>query len=87
MSPWFPILKCHVGESLKEKRALAFEAGSEFFGVGQDRIDGPELFLDSGLASSFGHALAAFSFPITVSFILFSTLKWVSKRYVLISTV
>lgn len=45
---------------------LAFEAGSELLWVGQERIDCPELLLDSGLSSSFWHALAALSLTIPV---------------------
>lgn len=48
---------------------LSFQTCPELFRVGQYRVDGPELFLHSGLCTSFRHVFASVPLALSVEFI------------------
>jgi len=57
---------------IQKSRALAFQTGPEFLRVYQDRINYPELLLNSGLSPSFGHLFAPVTLTIAFKFIHFA---------------
>ncbi|KRR31924.1 hypothetical protein APU03_29490 [Klebsiella pneumoniae] len=71
--------------SKKKSRGLAFQAGPEFIRVYQDRINCPELLLNSGLSPSFWHLFAPVTLAIAFEFIHFALrqLQYSPKTFVM----